>query len=284
MANEMAARMREDGALDDAVESGTGATTPPPSAETLTTDTGGEPGPVPYSRFKEVNDQLSELRPYDSLRQYGYDADSLSRLAAFEAAFTEDPHGTTAKLVDNLDLPDEAKTQIKGMLDSQSDEPTTGGGTPDTPDAPSTEPPSWAKPLVEDYQTRQQQEVSAREEAARNQMLDQVISHWDEMDKSDSEALGRSVAIPDTIRLSLIATHASSNRYQDPVSLAKGARADAVAYRESILGSSVVPPGSRTGPRSVPNSAATPSPAQKFGGDIKSASKAALAAIERGEL
>jgi hypothetical protein len=85
------------------------------------------------------------------------------------------------------------------------------------------------------------------------------------------------------VKLSLIATHASSGRFNTPEELARAARSEWAADREDALGSIVVP-GSRTGPRSVPSSAAVPSPPQSFGGDIKKATAAARAAIERGEL
>jgi hypothetical protein len=297
MANEMAARMREDGEdtsrmIDPlapleqgAAEPGTGreqAPTPPePPAEALTTDTqgGGEPGPVPYSRFREVNEGYQALRGYEPLMQYGYDPDSLGRLAQFEAAYVQDPHGTVAQLVDNLDLPDEAKTQIREMLDAEAEEPPAGGGTPATPQSDGQEPPPWARELVEDFQSRKQADVQQREQAAQQQALDQVLSHWDALDKKQEIKAGAK----EGVKLALISSLASTGRFTSPEQLAEAARSEWVADREAGLGSVVVP-GSGIGPRSVPRSAATPAPPQQFGGDIKAATKAAMAAMERGEL
>ena len=292
MAGEMAARMTADGydpqndlITPGAAEPGTDGTaspTPAPPAEALTTDTqpgGQEPGPVPYSRFKEVNDELSVLREYRTLYDYGYDPDSLSRLANFEANYVQDPGNTVMLLVDNLDLPEESKTQIREMLTADNGETPAGGGTPSTPQQGDSEPPEWFKPYAERVAREDQARSEATEMEQRNAALNEVIASWDEADKAAGLKGPR-----EGVKLALIASHAASGQYNDPQSLAAAARAEWIAEREDAIGSHFVPPGSATGPRSVPGSAAAPSPAQSFGGDIKKASQAAAAAMERGEL
>lgn len=286
MANEMAARMREDGVNLEggAAEPGTGGTTPPPaapSAETLNAETqqgGQEPGPVPYSRFREVNEAYQNLRGYETLMQYGYDPDSLGRLAQFEAAWVQDPSSTVAQMVDNLDLPDESKNQIRELLEAEADEASAGAGTPTTPAADGgEEPPAWAKPLIEDYQGRTAASQAQAEDAQRQQALDEVLGIWNEMDTAAG------IKTTEGVKLALIASHASSGRYQDARSLAEGARAEYISDREAAMGSAIVPSSGGIGPRSVPRSAAAASPPQKFR-DLREATKAAMGAIERGEL
>src|SRR5437868_1504666 len=66
--------------------------TAPPAAEPTTPDReGGPPETIPYARFKEVNDQLAELKGYSQFSELGYDPDSLGRLVSLESAFAEDP-------------------------------------------------------------------------------------------------------------------------------------------------------------------------------------------------
>src|SRR5262245_59020122 len=98
MANEMAARMAQEGQAPTQDQGGVpgneGAVSP--SAGTSNTDMGQQgrtPESIPYARFKEVNDRLSGLRGYEELQQYGYDADSLRRLASFEQQWQADPVG-----------------------------------------------------------------------------------------------------------------------------------------------------------------------------------------------
>lgn len=295
MASEMAARMREDG-RDPATEmidptapaaepgTGTDRAAPPaaaPPAEALTTDTQsaeGEPGPVPYSRFREVNEGYQNLRGYETLREYGYDPDSLTRLAQFEAAYVQDPTGTIAQLVDNLDVPDETRTQIRELLEVEAGESPAGGGTPATPAGQEPAPPAWAQELLNDKQQREQAAIDAREQAAREAALDEVVGHWNALDAAAG------ITVREGVKLSLIAAHATSGRYETPQALAEAARAEYLADREAALGTTVVPRGDGIGPRSVPRSAAVPAPPQRFGGDIKAATAAARAAMERGEL
>jgi len=201
-------------------------------------------------------------------------------LANFEANYVQDPGNTIMALVDNLDLPDESKTAIRGMLVTDDSETPAGGGTPSTPESGETEePPAWFKPYADRVQREDQQRVQAVEYQQREQALNEVLSHWDEMDKQAGIAGPR-----EGIKLALISSAAVSGAYHDPQSLATAARAEWIAEREEGARSHFVPPGSVTGPRSIPGSAALPSPPEDFGGDIKKATRAAMAAIERGEI
>jgi hypothetical protein len=201
-------------------------------------------------------------------------------LANFEANYVQDPGNTVMALVDNLDLPEESKTTIRDLLVSDGSESPAGGGTPSTPaSGGAEEPPEWFKPYAE----RQAREDQARHDAVEMQQrqaaLDEVLLHWNEMDKAAGISGPR-----EGIKLALISSAASSGAYGDTQSLATAARAEWIAEREEGARSHFVPPGSVTGPRSVPGSAALPSPPQDFGGDIKKATRAAFAAIERGEI
>src|SRR6266567_3287770 len=113
MASEMEARMRAEGETPAPGTGETPAAAQTPSAETLNAETsGGPPETIPYARFKEVNDQLQTLKGYDQLREWGYEPDSLARLAQFEAAWLSDPMGTWQAMADNLDLPQEVKDAL----------------------------------------------------------------------------------------------------------------------------------------------------------------------------
>lgn len=306
MATEMAARMREDG-RDPSTETitpgapleesgaaapGTGTAQPPqpavPPAGALNADTQsgeGEPGPVPYSRFREVNEGYQKLRGYEPLMQYGYDPDSLSRLANFEAAWVSDAHGTVAQLVDNLDLPDEAKGQIRSLLEVEDGAaPSAGGGTPSTPTDNGTEgqPPEWARKIQERFDREDQARLTAQEQEQREAALAEVESRWRELDQQ--AGIPEDKTARESIRMALIANLASTGRFPSTAAIAEAAWQEWAAEREVGAGSAVVRPGSGPGPASVPRSAAVPAPPQKFGGDIKAATRAAQAAMERGEL
>jgi len=262
--------------------SGTGdqpsATVPPPAGESNTdTGTGGsQPDTIPYARFKEVNDQLSGLRDYAQLRDLGYDPDSLGRLAAFEAAYRQDPVGTIAHLVSvNPDLPQETKDQVSQML---SDTPVAGGVPTESEGAKSALSPEdrelldYAKNLRE---REQQAEVSARNDA----VLNSVVAAWKRMDEADSL---KSPA--ERVMLTQIAGVAGSGQYRNADELAKAARDSLLEYRSEVLGDAIQRTG-RNGnaPAPLPGSRSAASEPVRFD-SIKSATKAARESIERGEL
>jgi DNA-binding protein H-NS len=278
MADEMARRIAEDGGDLGAAPGNEGGTPPEPQsppAEALSTDTtdGRTPETIPYARFKEVNDRYQGLKDFEELQGYGYDADSLRRLAAFESSYLQDPTGTTAAMVDNLDLPQEAKDAIKEHLGAQN--PGSAEGEPSTVDTPA------AAPLPPEVQERLQyvDQLRAREEEqAREAQLQAVVAAWDELDKKDE------IKTPEKMKLMAIAATAQSGgnwrTYED---LAKDARSSLLEYRSDVLGSAVRTGRGGSPPASLPGSAPGGSGPVKFA-SIREATKAAEAAIARGEL
>lgn len=279
MADEMARRMAEDGADLGAVpgnEGGVPPTDQPPSAGTSNTDTadGRTPETIPYARFKEVNDRYNGLKDFEELVGYGYDADSLRRLAAFEASYLQDPTGTIAAMTDNLDLPQETKDAIREQLKATVESGSAEG-------EPSGDGSTAPAPLPPEVQERLQyvDQLRAREEqAAQEAQLQAVVAAWDELDKKDE------IKTPEKVKLMAIAATAQGGgdwkTYED---LAKDARASILEYRSDVLGSAVRTGRGGSPPASLPGSAPGGSPPVKFK-DIREATKAAEAAIARGEL
>src|SRR5215831_20921657 len=143
MADEMAARMAAEGqAPAGEVPGSTGGAVPPAGA--INTDTAqgqGPPESIPYARFKEVNDRLAGLRGYEELAQYGYDADSLRRLASFEQQYQADPIGVWRSIGANLDLPPEVLEVVNRFADNPSSingQAEVQNGQVETPEPPVT--------------------------------------------------------------------------------------------------------------------------------------------------
>jgi hypothetical protein len=266
-------RLAEDeaaGTFNDASTpvSGTEETpTPDESAGTVNTDTGGPPENIPYARFKEVNDQYREVKGFVPIAEAGYDPDSVGRLIAFEEAYREDPTGTIATVVESMDLPDATKQTLTTLLrngePAQSFEPAAD----DEPE----EPPEWAKPIIEDHQSR----MAADESAYYDGLLQKGIDHWKSLDKKDE------ITTPDRIILRQIRASVDDGSFQTVEELAEHARSELMGYREETLGSAITT--RRTGPSSIPGSGVPRGEPVKFE-NIKEATKAAEAAIRRGEL
>jgi len=240
--------------------------TPDQSAGTVNTDTGGPPENIPYARFKEVNDQLRELKGYAPLVEAGYDPDSMGRLVAFEEAYREDPAGTISQVVDAMDLPDTTKHAITSML--RNGEPAQSD---DDDEVEPEEPPAWAVPLIEDHQNRQQRET----DEYYDNMLDAAINHWKAKDEKDG------IETPPQIILRQIRASVDDGNFQTVEELADHARSELMGYREATLGSALS--HRRTGPSSIPGSGVPRGEPVKFD-NIKEATKAAELAIQRGEL
>jgi len=274
----MARRMAEDGAGAVPGDGATESPPAPPAAEPLTPDSsaGGQtPESIPYARFKEVNDRYAALRPYEDLAGLGYDADSLRRLAEFEAAYVQDPIGTVESLARTLELP---QTVIDGIIaakagSSDDEQPVVDGEGEETPAVPQLSPEDKQRlEYVDQLRAREQ-------EATANAQLAAVVSAWDDLDKADGHD------IPERLKLMSIAETLRNpppgvqlRTYED---VAKAARQPFIEYRDEQLGAAV-----RTGNRgtpSLPGSTPAPSPPVKFS-SIREATRAAQAAIERGEL
>ena len=255
-----------DGAFEATPVPGTeeGASSPESSRDVK--PDGGPPDAIPYARFKEVNDQLRELKPYQDLARAGYDHDSMVRLIQFEEAYREDPTGTISSVVEAMDLPDATKSAVKGLLDGVQEQSfvTDEGNEPE-------EPPEWAKPIIEDHASR----MKADEDAYYDRLLDAGISHWRKLDEKDQ------IETPERIILRQIRASVDEGNFSTVEELAEHARSELMGYREATLGSAYS--SRRVGPTSVPGSGVASSPPVKFD-SIKEATKAAQAAMERGEL
>lgn|SRR5215471_876821 len=302
MAGEIAARMAEDGvnpresfspgaeagpvpAVDVPPTEAPGASVPgneggistptppaPPSAGTQITDTPADgPGPVPYARFKEVNDQLVSLKGYSELASYGYDPDSLGRLAAFEAQYVQDPTGTIGLLVDDLDLPQEAKASIKealAMPTGQSEEPVEEELATASLSSEDRELLDWARGARE-----------RESQAASEAQLDSVVNAWKALDKEEAVRTP-----PDHRVLTFISAAAARGGFNSLTELAVNARNDYLEERGEILGGAYQGSRSRgTPPPALPGSGALPASPQTPK-TLREASRLAQAAMERGEL
>jgi len=310
MAGEIAARMREDGIdpagpgdqvpmVDVPNTEGVGGprapvpgndggySAPPvadPSAGTQITDTpaGGEPGPIPYARFKEVNDRYAALRGYEELASAGYDSDSLGRLAAFEAQYIRDPKGTIGALVDGLeDLPPEARSAILqhlGVDDDTAVGPGQGAfGEGDGSVTSQLSPED--RELLDWARERRTQESTDRVNAEQNQRLDVVVNAWKAKDNEEGVQ-----TLPDHRLYAFISAAAARGGFQTLEELSAMARSEWLDERERILREAYQ--GSRRDgmpPPSLPGSGATGAPPQRPR-TLSEASKLARAAMERGEL
>jgi hypothetical protein len=256
----------------------------PPAAGPSTPETGQQQGPpetIPYARFKEVNDRLANLKGYEELAQYGYDPDSLGRLAAFEAQYVQDPIGTVSKMIDDLDLPQELKEAFAQHATSggapANTPPTAGGGTQSeaSGEQPAV-PPDVQEAVRWVAEQKQAAEAQAAEEA-NSAVLDSVVAEWDRLDK-ESE-----LTTPEHVKLSFISSAAATGGFSSPEQLGKMAWEANRAYRDSILGSAVNSGRPGGAPSALPGGGpAAPTP-QAYR-DIADASKQAIADIQAGRL
>lgn len=285
MANEMAARIADDGGAglggDSAPGNEGGQSAPPAGASNTDTQTGGQaPDTIPYARFKEVNDRLSALKGYEQLAQYGYDSDSLGRLAAFEAQYQSDPVGTLASMADNLDLPQDVKDAIRSAaVGSPTDggQTSTASGSAEGDSSGAQQPPAIPREVQDalDY-VNQMRERDATQ--ARDDQLGRVLAAWDSTDKEQG------IETPDMIKLAAIQQMAGSGQtFQTVEDLASASRKTIMDYRDALLGSAVRRTGLGEQPLSLPGGGSSSAPPVKFD-SIRAASRAAQQAIERQEL
>jgi hypothetical protein len=298
MADDIAARMAQDGIGRDAMVQGTGAergpaqepggvsgntgANVPPPAGASNTDTGTQGGPpdsIPYARFKEVNDRLAGLRGYEELSQYGYDADSLRRLASFEQQYQADPIGVWRSMAVNLDLPQEVLDTINRFSDSGSPPRAAEGQTNGVDQTNAPEVPVEVQKRLDYVDRIMQRDEQEQREAA----LDRVVAAWDEMDSRDG------IATPKRTQLTYIAAMASRQNDGRPVygtveGLAQAARSARLEDRDADLGALVQPGNAQRGaPPVLPGSLPTPAGPVKFN-SLRDASQAAEADMLAGKL
>ena|SRR5215831_14762183 len=282
MADEMAARMAAEGqAPAGEVPGSTGGAVPPAGA--INTDTAqgqGPPESIPYARFKEVNDRLAGLRGYEDLAQYGYDADSLRRLASFEQQYQADPIGVWRSMATNLDLPPDVLEAINRFADA----PPGVSHAEDNGQVDPTAPP----PVSAEDRRRLEyvDRIMARdEEDSREAMLDRVLAAWDDMDARDGVQTTKRTQLTWVAAMAGNRSPSGGPAYSTVEQLAAAARAARMEERDIDLGA-VVQNGNAHGglPPALPGS----SPAVGAGpvrfGSLREASKAAEADILAGRL
>jgi hypothetical protein len=243
------------------------------------------PGPVPYSRFKEVNDAKKSLeeqyQPFAEFEDFGYGADDLQRLVSWEQEYTQDPAGTWLRQAEQIEsLPPEVKAAIAAsQVGGTQGTPTTDGTPPQSDDGlqeSDDEPPVWAQPLLQ----RHAEETAAKEAEAISGFYDAIVKAWDDLDTAQG------IRTPDAAKHAFIASASvNSSSAED---LLRNSREAYLSSREEILGSAVKVPGrdGNTVPRSVPgggpgSGGATPPPRPRT---LKEASRMAQADAEAGLL
>lgn len=236
---------------------GTGETQPGAngsSAGTENADTasGRQSETIPYSRFKEVNDQLSELRPFKELVELGYDADSLRQLAEFEVNFAKNPTQEWLRIADKLqDLPPAVREAIKNELQGSQNGPA-GGSTPAVQQNANDETTDEREARLRRLEEREAAREEASRQAQQDQLLQSVLDKWTEADKQDNLK-----PLSEERMLTFIMAHSGSAKSLDE--LLEVARGEYLDLRNEALQSSVK--RENTTPRSVPGSGVeTPAP------------------------
>jgi len=265
---------------------------PDTSAATVTTeDQGTPPGPIPYSRFKEVNDARRELeervQPYVQLEDIGYPAEELQRLVAWEQEYSQDPVGTWLRTADQIDgLPPEVKAAITAATaNGTQGTPADGGPPPATLDdlGAGDEPPEWAQPLIQEREAR----IAAEQQQAISGFYDAIVEAWKKLDVEQGlvDDQGQSTT-PDAAMHAFMASASVSAGSAEE--LLRGAREGYLASREAILTREVKLPGrDGTVPRPVPGggggsaTGATPPPRPRT---LREATRMAQAEAEAGTL
>lgn len=264
----------EDGGLDDALVPGTGedteddTDTDSPAGESNTdTDGEGDRGPIPYSRFKEVNDQLKEIKgtvePIQEILDVGYDADSLRQLADLDMRFRDNPVQTWLAVAKQIDgLPKEALEALESAVGS-SGTPAAKNGSQEKGEE---EIPEWAKPVV----AHVQQNVQREAQEARTRMLDTALDSWR---KADEKA-----GIKTSERAMLTFIQSAAPRSKSIEELVRLARTEYLEERDEMIGTTAAA-GKRKGPRSVPGSGA-PANGEAEPQTLEDATKLAMAYLE----
>lgn len=274
---------------------GDGAVAPVPGIGEVTPDPSGTPaaepnntdepardlGPIPYSRFKEVNDRRRELeslvQPYVDLESVGYGVEDLHRLTAWEREYQQDPVAVWLRQAAEIEnLPEPVKAAIAAISEGDDGpKETPADGTPPvpqdlTPKSGDDGPPEWAKPLLEEYQTRQQSE----RQQAIDGTLDAITHTWGELDKTAG------INAPSQRQM---LRYIQTSTGETAAEILKSAREAWLADREELLAAEVKQPGGdgRTVPQSVPGSGAGGTGAPPVvAKTLREATKNALTSIE----
>jgi len=242
----------EDGGGDPASVPGAGegdpGSSPGTPAEAQPTDTpGGAPGPVPYSRFKEVNDQKNQLAErvgaLDEMAQLGYTADDFRRLATWEQEYLQNPTDVWVEhaLTQIQDLPPDVKAALETY---QAAKAAGNAESQPAPGADPNQPPPWAQEILEKERRRE----AAEAQQATSGALDSLIAAWKQLDEQQG------IQTPEKAMLTYIAGFSDAG---DLPSILRGAREEFLSHREDMLKGAVQPMRSGTTPPSaVPGSGA----------------------------
>jgi hypothetical protein len=117
--------------------------------------------------------------------------------------------------------------------------------------------------------------MSAEESQYYDGLLQKGINHWQAKDKEEN------IETPERIIIRQIRASVDDGSFSTIEELAEHARSELMGYREQTLGSALT--NRRTGPSSIPGSGVPAASPVKFE-NIQQATKAAEAAIRRGEL
>jgi hypothetical protein len=220
-----------------------------PAAAQNTEQGQGEPGPIPYTRFKEVNDQL---RPYKELERVGYDADSLRGLAEWEQTFRGDPVSNWMQIAKNIEgLPEGVQMAIADFYD----EPYDTEDYSDVSDDGEGETGQTVVDPLQDERVRNAIEYTeARqrrdEQEARLGVLNEIQDGWRALDKQQNIE----DPVDEQTMLTLIAGSAGTGGSKDEI--LQNARATWLNIRKGAQ-SSMVKTGPLPGlPPAVPGGAA----------------------------
>lgn len=210
------------------------------------------PGPVPYARFKEVNDSRRELAeritPYRELEEAGYGVADLQRLTAWEQEFIQDPSGWLINTLLQTDgVPESVKAAVQAAKGEVSAETTPAGSVPKGEES-EEELPEWAKVLMSDREARiqaEQQAQAAREAEEASRTMDTLVEAWNKLDERDK------VKTPPRTLIAYLG--AAAQQGGDPITILRSARESYLSDRTEILGEVVSQAGDgSTAPRSVP--------------------------------
>lgn len=235
----------EAGQVDPAASTLPGAT--PPVADQ------DPPGPIPYSRFQEVNSQRRELveryEPYRELEESGYDAANLQRLALWEQEYMTDPVGTWLRTASEIDgLPDQVKAAIAAAGESAASTqgPPQADGVPPG-QAPADDPNEELRRQVEELTAERNARTEREQAEAVSNFYDGLVSAWKQLDETQG------IITPEGSIHAYLAT--SSVNATSAEEILRGGREAFLADREELLKATIVPPGTGTTvPRSVPGS------------------------------
>jgi len=210
------------------------------------------PGPIPYARFSEVNNQRraleDEIQPFRDLVESGYDADNLQRLAMWEQEYVQDPVGTWLRTAEQIDgLPDEVKAAIAAAGESAASAQGTppADGTP--PQQVTASPDDELRRQVQELTTDREARLQKEQEEAISAFYDGLVKAWKKID------VEQGIVTPDeAIHAHLAAASPNAARAED---ILRDGRERWLAVREATLAGAITKPGTgSTVPRSVPGS------------------------------